>query len=421
MQAETNVSEWHADDKPAGTPYERAVLGFRNYWYPIAQSRQVSNRPLRRILLGDPIALFRRRGTVYATIDECPHRGARISVGKDEFPGTTTIACRFHGWVFDVAQGGMCVAALTDGPDSPVAGKIRLRIFPTEERKGIVWVWMGKGAPVPLEDDVPNLLLRDATIVKVRQAVVYGNWRYHAEGGLGNHAAMLHADAVGRLFRKQYAISGERKVGNVLVNDEDDGVYLASDQQSGRSGPREPQSMYPGLGSWPAQRPWRVVPQNFRRPVLGKVRAAGTRLPGFLRIPNFPMIGALYYEWYVAVDKDHYLYFQVSGHWPKNPISKLWTHLWYHLWAGPIHKGRFNNQDKGMIGAQTDFTRRYGANRPAKLYRPDVDPIDWIDMANRYARGEPGTEPLPTSAVRTDTPAEPPAGPPAGQAQARVS
>ena len=192
----------------------------------------------------------------------------------------------------------------------------------------------------------------------------------------------------------------------MLVNDEDDGMYLASDQQSGRSGPREPQAMYAGLGSWPAQRPWRVVPQNFRRPVLGKVRVAGTRLPGFLRIPNFPMLGALYYEWYLAVDADHYLYFQVSGHWPRNPISKLWTHLWYRFWAGPIHKGRFNNQDKGMIGAQTDFARRHGANRPAKLYRPDVDPIDWIDMANRYARGEPGTEPLPTASARTDTPRE---------------
>ena len=394
MQTDISQSEWHTigeDEK--GTPYERAVLGFRNYWYPLAVSKAVRTRPMRRIILGDPIALFRRNGKLYATIDECPHRGARISLGKNEFPGTATISCRFHGWTFDLEQNGMCVAALTDGPDSPVVGKIRLRTFPTQERKGIVWIWMGRGEPVPIEEDVPNLMLRDDTIVKVRQAVVYGDWRYHAEGGLGNHAAMLHADAVGRLFRKQFGISGAREVGNTLVKDED-GTYLASDQQSGRRGVRAPQYEYEGLGAWPAQRPWRIIANSLRRPILGKVRAAGTHLPGYLRIPNFPMIGGMYYEWYIAIDAEHYLYFQVSTHWPKNPISKLWTHLWYKYWAGPIHKGRFNNQDKGMIGAQMDFTKRHGANRPAKLYRPDVDPIDWIDMANKHARGEPGTTPI---------------------------
>ena len=39
------------------------------------------------------------------------------------------------------------------------------------------------------------------------------------------------------------------------------------------------------------------------------------------------MRGAMLCEWYVAVDEDHYSYFQVNCHWPKNLVGRLWTHL----------------------------------------------------------------------------------------------
>ncbi len=130
--------------KSAGElPFDRAVLGFRNYWYPACLSKEVTERTPKALkLLGDEIVFVRRQGSAYALTDECPHRGTRLSRGKHEFPGTPTIACRYHGWVFDVTNGA-CVAALTDGPDSPVVGKVRVRTYPVEERKGIVWIWMG--------------------------------------------------------------------------------------------------------------------------------------------------------------------------------------------------------------------------------------------------------------------------------------
>ena len=181
MQTDNGLGTWH---KQEGTPYERAETGFKNYWYPACGSREVGRRPSRLVILGEPIALVRFKGKAYAMIDECPHRGARLSLGKFEFPGVAAISCRFHGWTFDL-ESGTCVAALTDGPDSPVVGKVRLRTFPVEERKGIVWIWMGRIAPVPLEDDVPRMLLRDGSVVHYRWKVVKGNWRYHLEGGLG--------------------------------------------------------------------------------------------------------------------------------------------------------------------------------------------------------------------------------------------
>ena len=382
MQTESNVAPWH---EQGSTPYERAATGFKNYWYPLCGSREVGRRPRRLVICGEPVAVVRVKAKVHAMIDECPHRGARMSLGKFEFPGTAAISCRFHGWTFDLERNGACVAALTDGPDSPVVGKIRLRLFPIEERKGIVWIWMGKTTPVPLDDDVPRLLLGDDTLVHYRWKVVKGNWRYHAEGGLGNHAMMLHRDAIGRLFHKQFSVSGVREVHNELREDPDDGVYLVSNQQSGAApGVFD----FPALGFWPPQRPWRFLGRGFHKKVRGKVRQSGTRLPGMLRIPNFPMHGGLYYEWYVAIDENHYRYFQVSAHWPRNPLSWVFTKLWYHLWARPMQKGKFNDQDKSVVLAGTEFEHRHGANKPTLLFRPDVDPYDFIQMCNTTARGE---------------------------------
>jgi len=117
MQTESNVVPGH---EQGSTPYERATTGFKNYWYPLCGSREVGRRPRRLVICGEPVAVVRVKAKVHAMIDECPHRGARMSFGKFEFPGTGAISCRFHGWTFDLEGNGACVAALTDGPDSPV-------------------------------------------------------------------------------------------------------------------------------------------------------------------------------------------------------------------------------------------------------------------------------------------------------------
>ncbi len=372
---------------PDGTLYERAALGFRNYWYPAIGEREVGRLPKRIVLLGEPIALVRRGKHVYAVQDECPHRGARLSLGKDEFPGTDTLACRFHGWTFDLHD-GRCVAALTDGPDSPVVGKVRIRTFPTEQRKGIVWVWMGPGAPVPLEDDVPYLLLRDDTMVKYRHRQVYGNWRNHAEGSGGGHFQMLHKDSLALAMVELFAYN--EGADPFWGAEGPDGEYLIE-----RVGAPVPHADYEGLGTWPPRRPWRALRPNMetadpspKRFHHGVQTVTGMRLPGYLRVRNFPLPGAIYFEWYTAIDEDHYQYFQVSCHWPRHLLERLWINALYHAWARPVRKARFNDQDKVMVRDGTDRARRRGPHGPTPLYRPDAFPLAWREMCNRYARGE---------------------------------
>ena len=61
---------------------------------------------------------------------------------------------------------------------------------------------MGTGEPVPVEDDIPNLIIRDDTIVKFRHNIKYGNWRWHAENVHAGHAPMIHKNSVRVWFHR---------------------------------------------------------------------------------------------------------------------------------------------------------------------------------------------------------------------------
>ena len=140
--------------------YDEAVLGFRNYWYPAMLSGQLKRRPVALQILGERLLFIRHQGKSFALEDRCAHRGIPLSAGRCEFPGTNTITCRYHGWTFNVADGA-CVAALTDGPDSPIVGKAKVKTYALAERKGLIWVFIGDGAPPPLEEDVAPEILQD--------------------------------------------------------------------------------------------------------------------------------------------------------------------------------------------------------------------------------------------------------------------
>ncbi len=51
------------------TPFDRAKVGFKNYWYPLVQANQITTRPRKIIMLGEPITITRRNGVAYAISD----------------------------------------------------------------------------------------------------------------------------------------------------------------------------------------------------------------------------------------------------------------------------------------------------------------------------------------------------------------
>ena len=88
-------------------------------------------------LLGQPLVVVRHPDSaVAAFFDECPHRGAPLSLGKvvgDE------LVCAYHGWRFAFDGSATCIPAL--GDDALIPSRAHL----TEpdgvcERYGIVWI-----------------------------------------------------------------------------------------------------------------------------------------------------------------------------------------------------------------------------------------------------------------------------------------
>lgn len=369
--------------------------GLRNYWHPVALSREITEQPLARTLMGDPVVLLRRQGVAYALANACPHRGTQLSKGSCEFPGSRTLTCRYHGWTFDVADGRL-VAALTDGPDSAIVGKARVRTYPVAERQGIVWIWLADSAPVPVEQDIPRGLLEASEVHTVRR-VAPGNWRWHVENpGLG-HATFLHRDSAYMRMVDMFGYAEEPSA--VLGTEGEDGEWLL-DKFGGMGTNRE----YPGLGTWPPKRFGEVIKlTKFADGPLGVNSIVSVRLPGIVRVSNFPIGGSLYYEWFVQTDADHYLYFQVACGYPKTVLQRAsWLARFYAWgrWAGMV---RFNAQDLDMTADSHTYAKRHGSNDPAPLYRPDGFQLAWRKLAVEQLRGGNAPAVRPQPAIREAT------------------
>jgi vanillate O-demethylase monooxygenase subunit len=110
---------------------------FRSFWHPVAWSHEVRDQPSAVTLLGEPLVVVRGpTGEVAAFIDECPHRGAPLSLGRLE---GEELVCAFHGWRFGPGGAATCIPAL--GPDASIPSRARLaQPAAVCERYGIVWV-----------------------------------------------------------------------------------------------------------------------------------------------------------------------------------------------------------------------------------------------------------------------------------------
>jgi len=361
--------------------YAAAVLGFRNYWYPVMLARDLGRAPKAVTVCGEQIVLVRDRGRVYALHDRCPHRGVPLSCGRREFPGMLT--CAYHGWTYDL-QTGRLEVVLTDGPDSPICGKANVRTYPVEERAGLIFVYIGDPAsgdgngtaPPPVEADIPRELLRPDAVVEGIISRQRGNWRYAAENGIDEgHVRYLHRRGLWVLFREIPAWTrmhmGPSDDGDWLTRVVDDVVW---------------QDRYPRVGAWPP--PPRFY-QSRRRGAL----EVGIRLPCWLRIRQ---AGWTSFELYVPSDANHYLSGLLVTTWAWG-LSATLQRAKYRLWYRWAYHALFHNQDQRIIERM--------AIPPEQLYRPDASITAWRRLCDEQARGGP----LP-AAPPADRPAREPAG-----------
>jgi phenylpropionate dioxygenase-like ring-hydroxylating dioxygenase large terminal subunit len=144
------------------------------------------------MLLGEQLIAFRdTSGKVGLVQNLCPHRGASLFYGRNEENG---IRCVYHGWKFDTE--GNCVDMPNEPAESNFKSRIKATAYPTEERKGIVWAYMGPRDTPPAFPGYEALDMPDGTW-EVGAAMRSCNWLQAMEGDLDTtHAGFLHSGSV---------------------------------------------------------------------------------------------------------------------------------------------------------------------------------------------------------------------------------
>lgn len=185
----------------------------RNYWYVAAADTEIGRVPFARIILGEPVVLFRTEaGTPVAFEDRCPHRHLPLSMGKlagDE------LQCRYHGLRFGVDGGCVRIPGQHHIPQTA-----KVKTYPVVERYHWIWIWMGDPAladPAAITDfhwlDDPNWGAKSSYLH------VDANWQLVVDNLLDlTHLAFVHETTIGNLALAEHAqVKVARAADNVIV------------------------------------------------------------------------------------------------------------------------------------------------------------------------------------------------------------
>ncbi|GAB7389181.1 Rieske 2Fe-2S domain-containing protein [Bacillaceae bacterium] len=171
-----------------GTPMGEV---FRRYWIAALLSEELPEPdcpPVRLRLLGEDLVAFRDTNGRVGILDAyCPHRRAHLFWGRNEECG---IRCVYHGWKFDVD--GNCVDMPNEPAESNFKHKVKITSYPTWEKAGIVWVYMGPPEQKPPYPDYEWLRAPEG-YYHVSKTFEACNWLQALEGGIDtSHSSFAH-------------------------------------------------------------------------------------------------------------------------------------------------------------------------------------------------------------------------------------
>jgi phthalate 4,5-dioxygenase len=163
----------------------------RRFWQPALLSEEVAEpdgAPVKVVLLGERLVAFRdTNGRVGLLEEQCPHRRSSLALAANERCG---LRCLYHGWKFDVD--GNCVDTPAEPSDSKLKERVKAVAYPTIEKGGVVWAYMGPAAerpPFP-EYEWLNLPPGQCQAFKVQEDC---NYAQAVEGTIDTaHAGCLH-------------------------------------------------------------------------------------------------------------------------------------------------------------------------------------------------------------------------------------
>ncbi len=164
-----------------------------NLWYVAEWSHAVADKPVKVKMLGQNFVLFRdEQGKAHCLSDVCLHRGGSLSGGKIH---KDCVACPYHGWRYN-GQGEVTMIP-TRGEQGEIPKRARIDAYPTEERYGLIWVFLGdlpesERYPIPPFDEYGQEGWRKVTSEYT--------WKAAAARVVENGIDMAHASFVHPIF-----------------------------------------------------------------------------------------------------------------------------------------------------------------------------------------------------------------------------
>jgi nitrite reductase/ring-hydroxylating ferredoxin subunit len=374
-------------DRRLYAPYLEASWGLKNHWYPAAFSSELAEGGVKGIeIAGIPILLRRAKGKTYALHDQCVHRGVKLSA-KPTCLTDDTVSCWYHGFTYDLADGAL--VSIVAAPDDALIGKVRLRTFPVEEFKGIIFVFVGDEGyePVPpLSEDLPHRPpmdyehraphpLDEHTVLLGIHRTGNANWRLAVENGFDPGHVLIHRDNILILASGRSMALGYKPTSDAAIKAFED------------DGPKGLMNMYGSENYEPVVRNDKL---NISCAARTDFKFTGVRtsmfLPGVLMVENFPEKPVAQYEWYVPIDDARHEYWQIIAAWcPTAEAREQFLFRFKHYYE-PVALRDFNDHDLHAREAMQPYYANGGWESEA-LCSLDAVIVSWRKLVSRYNRG----------------------------------
>ena len=361
--------------------YFAAKVGFKNHWYVACFSRELAEGDtITRTVLGENLLLRRIRGKVYAMKDRCIHRGVKLSEKVDCYTDGT-ITCWYHGFTFRWTDG--MLTNIVGAPASKLIGNHRIKVYPTEEAQGLIFVFVGDEnyeAP-PLSHDVPPTFLDADRVFEGESFIVEANWRSGPEGGIDEIHRYLHRDSTLLLNVKAALPLGHL------------GVTAQCEKVEAPDGPKgivdhfNAEKMYfdvdidgvPGAVSG-----IRFADTGHKRK---RTVSASCWLPGALRVEGFPEDDTTLYEFYIPINETQHRCFMTMGRRCETEDDALQFRSRFMTRWRPYAIRNFLMQDVAARESTQNFYKHDRAWLEEVLTEEDFMIMEWRKLCARHNRG----------------------------------
>nr|BAO48698.1 oxygenase component of carbazole 1,9a-dioxygenase [Janibacter sp. OC11] len=356
--------------------YLDATLGFDNHWHPAAFGHELGEGEFLSVtLLGDKVLLTRANGVLKAIADSCAHRGLPFSKDPLCFKAGT-VSCWYHGWTYDL-QNGQLVHLLTS-PGSPVIGQISIKVYPVQEAKGLIFVFVGTEEAHALSEDLPPGFLDEDTHSLGIRRTVQSNWRLGVENGFDTPHIFLHRNSAliesNRLALPYGFVPADRDAMQVFDDGWPKGVLdrLADNY----------------MPVFEAKFDGETV---FAANLTGEEKKVAAQIsvwvPGVLKVDPFPDPTLIQYEFYVPITETQHEYFQVLQRKISSPgDAEAFAVEFEETWV-PDALHAFNDDDVSAREAQQNFYGERDGWNNEQLFPPDLCIVKWRMVASDRARG----------------------------------